>query len=511
MTLPPVPENAADDLLAAEARLDVSEREIEILRLVATGASNKQIAQQLAISPNTVRVHLRNIFNKINVASRTEAAMYAVRNGLVKVADAASIAALEEPVPEGSAALETPSAALEAPNAGLEVPNPAPETVATAPPEPSTLNSAPAAMAAPAAPLPPPQASVPPPVTTTGWPWWRWLGLGLLVLFMLSMFSLYQNNFANQPLVVATAPPTLTPLPRWEARATMPNARSGFGIVTYETQVYVVGGENATGPLTQTARYDPATNSWAALAPLPVAVKHIAAAVVGGKIYVPGGELPSGAITTTLQVYDPRTDTWTTRAPLPRPLSAYTLVAFEGRLLLFGGWDGAGYTNAVWEYQPTLNVWAEKSPMPTARGLAGATLAGGKIYVLGGTDGKQALTTHEIYTPDEDDSGLSPWRVGPPLPEGRVGPGVVSAADFVYVLGGSNEQTPIAVSRKYLPTQAIWEALEPAPQRLGAEVGSVLVGTTIYVLGGQQPPAFSAEVWLYHAIYTTSFPVVGGE
>src|SRR5260221_776856 len=63
----------------------MSDREHEILRLVATGASNKQIAQQLFISPNTVKVHLRNIFGKIGVASRTEAALYAIRAGLVHV------------------------------------------------------------------------------------------------------------------------------------------------------------------------------------------------------------------------------------------------------------------------------------------------------------------------------------------------------------------------------------------------------------------------------------------
>src|SRR5579859_6048005 len=64
----------------------LSEREHEILRLVATGASNKQIAQQLVISPNTVKVHLRNIFSKIGAASRTEAALYAMREGLVQIA-----------------------------------------------------------------------------------------------------------------------------------------------------------------------------------------------------------------------------------------------------------------------------------------------------------------------------------------------------------------------------------------------------------------------------------------
>lgn len=61
----------------------LTERELDILRLVGKGLSNKQIGKQLYISDRTVQAHLSNIFSKLNVSSRTEAVMYAVRKGWI--------------------------------------------------------------------------------------------------------------------------------------------------------------------------------------------------------------------------------------------------------------------------------------------------------------------------------------------------------------------------------------------------------------------------------------------
>jgi NarL family two-component system response regulator LiaR len=63
----------------------LTEREIEVLRLVTKGLSNDEIARQLAISEATVRTHVSNILAKLSLDSRTQAALYALREGLASL------------------------------------------------------------------------------------------------------------------------------------------------------------------------------------------------------------------------------------------------------------------------------------------------------------------------------------------------------------------------------------------------------------------------------------------
>lgn len=63
---------------------DLSDRELEILRLVAEGGNNAAIAERLFISDKTVKSHVRNILAKLHVTDRTQAAAYAWRKGLIK-------------------------------------------------------------------------------------------------------------------------------------------------------------------------------------------------------------------------------------------------------------------------------------------------------------------------------------------------------------------------------------------------------------------------------------------
>jgi DNA-binding NarL/FixJ family response regulator len=65
------------------ARPELSDRETEVLRLIANGKDNAEIAQELHISPKTVKNHISNILMKLQIENRIQAAVYAVRSGLV--------------------------------------------------------------------------------------------------------------------------------------------------------------------------------------------------------------------------------------------------------------------------------------------------------------------------------------------------------------------------------------------------------------------------------------------
>ena len=66
---------------------ELTDREREILRMVAAGKANKQIAAELVISERTARTHVSNILRKLNLSSRTQAALWAVREGLAPDSD----------------------------------------------------------------------------------------------------------------------------------------------------------------------------------------------------------------------------------------------------------------------------------------------------------------------------------------------------------------------------------------------------------------------------------------
>ena len=434
----------------------LSERELELLRLVSTGASNKEISQQLYISINTVKVHLRNIYSKLEVASRTEAAMWAVQNGLVDTGGHNG----------GRAGINL--------EAGTE---------------------------------------------TTGIRFWfdhqtQLTRFGLMVAIALLLVVI---GYGVSILIRPRTPQMLTPeevalvseieASRWQQLADMPTARAGLAVASYENLIYAIAGDGKDGVVNVNERYDPSTDSWMELSPKPVAVTDIHAGVVAGHIFIPGGRLADGSVTNLLEIYDPRIDSWSEGAPIPIALSAYAMGTLEGKIYVFGGWDGKKYRDSVYMYDPGQDYWTERTSMPTARGFMGAAEADGKLFVVGGYDGKKALDVNEVYNPVKDRDGEQPWSVQASLPEGRYGMGVAGLADTIYLIGGTNHTEPGSIfSGQYNPPTDTWqpfgEILVPSHPELISQ------GTLLFAIGGRDEEATSTWNLAYQAIFTLAIPVV---
>ena len=252
--------------------------------------------------------------------------------------------------------------------------------------------------------------------------------------------------------------------------------------------------------------FTPQADSWTVLSGKPTPVKDIHAGVIGGLIYVPGGQQINGKPTEITEIYDPKTNLWSTGAPLPKPLAAYGLAVSEGRIYIFGGWDGKDIVNTAYVYDPQETSWREITPMPTARSYPGVVVVGRKIYVVGGWDGQKALTSNEIYLPDSTNLETQ-WNEATSLPSGRYGMGISNLADIIFVIGGLGSEgdlTMISLSQE----DKDWRKLETPLRQDWSFLGAVTVGTRLYALGGTTADGLNSQMWSYLAIFTITLPII---
>jgi DNA-binding CsgD family transcriptional regulator len=467
----------------------ISEREREILRLIATGATNQQIAAQLNISPNTVKVHVRNIYEKIGVVSRPEATLYAVRTGIVAV-DKTTLAQPE--------AIEQPMVAVED------------EPEAPAILVPDVVPPAPVSMEAPVAPAS--QAQPVATVTRSN----RGLLLissGVIALLLVGLVvALLQpwRGTASQPTSVPTTAPTAAPAAapaaeRWVELAPMPEPRLGFASAPFRfdgrSYMYLIGGEVDQQADASVLRYDLDANTWVKFSAKPTAVVDAQAAVVGNRIFVPGGRTADGSVTTVLEAYDPQRDRWETLAPLPEPRASYGLAAVEGKLYLFGGSDGNGPRAEVWQYSPDNDEWLPQSPLPAPATYLGVAVIDGQIFLIGGENASGLLTSHQRYSPAEEGNG-NPYTIRAPLPEPRSRMGATTIGGFIFLVGGSAQSQALF----YDSTVDIWRSTDTPLSPALRDLQILSNGNKLYVFGGRFGEMPSANAYAYPALYQEIVP-----
>ena len=336
---------------------ELSERELQILLLVAQGLSNRQIAGQLDISDNTVKVHVRNIFAKINVASRTEASLYAVRHGLIVV--------------ENQSATPTPTVAP---------------------------------------PIEPVVAVVSLPPTRR----WRWVAAVLGVVVVLGVGGVVW--WTTQPPVAPVIRQQSSAPTRWARLPAVPNPQPDQQFAVYAGQLYVFVGNRSA----QWLQFNGAIRTWQVLTDLPFVVPTGAKlwadgaglwvvgaddgdgvwrwdgqqwqrqpmlpadVTVAGVVRVDGallvlGQTNTAATMLTTWTLAPQDQSWQPGIDFAPALANPQLVVLEGVVYLFG--DGVH----VWRLDVMTQRWVADRDLPFAWSSGAVTTVLGSILVIDAT------------------------------------------------------------------------------------------------------------------------------
>ena len=432
----------------------LSERELEILRLVAQGKSNKEIASELFISVNTVKVHLAKIFQRIGVASRTEATLYAIEH---------------EHVENPNHTLVSPQEEQSEPRVELVVP----ETV-----------------------------TVERPLVKLSLGeifrkfWWAF-GVALLVLVSLTV-AWDQGWIFPQP----TPDPILAAMneDRWKELAPMSVARANMAVTVYDNKIYVIGGETEEGVTGLMEVYDIATNTWARLPDKPTPVTNAKAVVVGGKIYVPGGRNAIHNSTNTVESFDPSLNRWQIEKSLPEPSSNYALTAIEGKIYLFGGQSNEKITREIFSFDPDTKLWKKEAELPTLLSDFAAIGLNNDIIIIGGTDENKENLPIRSFKPDGGNESLT-WKVVGELPFPCSPCHVNSILDSIYLTNANG----IWQLQKGTDNWLLLSPSSPSYElsKIHATTNSL---NDIYIFPNEGENNTSSSLYSVKVLYTISFP-----
>ena len=203
------------------------------------------------------------------------------------------------------------------------------------------------------------------------------------------------------------------------------------------------------------------------------------------------------------------TSPWKKGAPFPEPDEELYGVTTNGKLYVFGGWDGGKARGAAYEYDPATDKWTKKASMPRLTHHAALAAANGKIYVMGGfvPPKDTAIPVGGAWEPIDNaweyDPAADSWKSLPPLPGKRGSAIAAEVGGKIYVIGGATtvegSKDPffsffgpsrvLGTNEVYDPATNKWESRRPMSVPRNHAFSGVVNGK-IYVIGGRTGHGF---------------------
>jgi len=283
----------------------------------------------------------------------------------------------------------------------------------------------------------------------------------------------------------------------WQTRAPSSTLRQEVSYVEAGGKFYLAGGTTNKLGLTLHERYDPATNSWSQVAPLPKALTHIQSVELDGKIYYVGGMEgstgPHGPSSGTVFVYDPVTDSFNEGTPMPtgRERGASGTAEYNGKIYNAGGQhdppDGVyNPRSKPWfdAYNPATKTWTRLPDMPRARDHFHAAVVDGKFYAIGGrqTRDTNIVTAVDVYDLSQGTTGT--WQtINTALPTPRSGFTTAVLGTEILVIGGEGGGIAHNAVEAYDTATNDWRSLDPMPTGRHGTQAAVCNGG-VYIAAG---------------------------
>ncbi len=425
----------------------LTSRELEILALIAEGKSNKEVATELFISVNTVKVHVSNIFQKIEVSSRTEATLYAIEKGVANPA-----------LPPGGQEIYKKD--FKEDKFPIEKTSP---------------------LSKPFFPI-----------------------AVLLITLLIAISILLATRYNTPGESGTTLTVNFSSEDRWLAYSNLNIARSDMAAVTYESQIIVIGGDTKDGVTGNVESFSQIENEWNPLQEKPTPVEGATAGIVGERIYVPGGMTADGQVTDKLEVFDPRRNSWEEKSNLPIRLSDYAMATFGGNLYLFGGWDGFEQSDIALKYDPEKDEWSTLSRLSKPPASVVAVQIENKIVIIGKPEMSDSKLDLISYYPDRDLNGENPWEEGGTLSVAGSLTCSFNLLGELYAVVNSNNSSYFYIYDTQLAT---WNKIGENASIISKDSQCAVIGGELFIFGGSDYDGNpSDQVIGYKMIYSISLP-----
>jgi hypothetical protein len=167
----------------------------------------------------------------------------------------------------------------------------------------------------------------------------------------------------------------------WREVASMRRRRGALSLVAVGERLYAIGGRDGEIQIAVPESYDPQTNAWSDIAPLPTPRNHVAGYLNGALACVAGGRAP--ATSAAIDCFDPASDRWRRQAELPVATSGAAAAVVDGVTLVAGGEPSAETRLVEIVQQLTTNTWSSEPMLVPRHGTAFAVYRG-RLWMCGG-------------------------------------------------------------------------------------------------------------------------------